>query len=114
MSKNRIRLTESDLHRVIKESVKKVMKEGNAYNDNIYGALSQDQIWSLVKKLLTKHLSNKFWIQDDDDVMYIEDYNTKEGISITMEYSASDFYGAPMNESKYKDFKNKQTKGKKY
>jgi hypothetical protein len=29
MNKKLIRLTESDLHRIVKESVKKVIKEGN-------------------------------------------------------------------------------------
>lgn len=35
MSKRRIKLTESDLHRVIKESVRKVLKE-NIDSDNAY------------------------------------------------------------------------------
>lgn len=42
MNKNRIRLTESQLHNVIKESVKKVLKEGvptsSKYDQNIVSA----------------------------------------------------------------------------
>ena len=34
MNKNRIRLTESLLHRVIKESVKKILREGIIINDD--------------------------------------------------------------------------------
>lgn len=32
MAKKSVRLTEGDLHRIIKESVKKVLKEGGRYN----------------------------------------------------------------------------------
>ena len=34
---NKIRLTESQLHRVVKESVKKMIKETDSYDDYIYG-----------------------------------------------------------------------------
>lgn len=40
MNKNRIRLTESQLHRVIKESVKKVLREGTKPGANPTGASS--------------------------------------------------------------------------
>lgn len=38
MNKNRIRLTESQLHKVIKESVKKVLSEGTntVFKDGVY------------------------------------------------------------------------------
>ena len=34
MNKNRIRLTESDLHRIIRESVNNVLKENAVYNSD--------------------------------------------------------------------------------
>ena len=36
MNKKRIRLTESDLHRIVKESVEKVLKEGKVVNNKPY------------------------------------------------------------------------------
>lgn len=44
MNKNRIRLTESQLHRVIKESVKSVLKENNV----IDGHMGIDEILTLL------------------------------------------------------------------
>ena len=55
MSKKLIRLTESDLHRIVKESVNKVLREaedGNiSMNDADWVALGQDRIRNLFKQV---------------------------------------------------------------
>ena len=55
MNKKVIRLTESDLHRIVKESVNKVLREaedGNiSMNDADWVALGQDRIRNLFKQV---------------------------------------------------------------
>ena len=73
MNKNRIRLTESQLHQVIKESVKRVLNEsfGNPtyQDDETQARLKQDTIEmfsSLDNERLMKHFNNRLQIDDPD------------------------------------------------
>ena len=60
MNKNRIRLTESQLHRVIKESVKRVLNEehGFSYLGHMKDAI-EDAIYSTINDLVAKKAIEK-------------------------------------------------------
>lgn len=57
MKNNKVRLTEAQLHRVIKESVKKVLKE-DEFNRNNY-----DKYFGLTRPY-------KYLVESDDDLIY--------------------------------------------
>ena len=89
MNKKLIRLTESDLHRIVKESVKNVLRE------DFDSADSQQMLWLKSKQILKKYFGKNpnINIQDDDDTLYIEETNPMggaNGISIKWGYSSSD------------------------
>lgn len=62
--KQRIRLTESDLHRLIKESVRKVLKETSIDNDSYFGGGLPDR-----------------YFDDDDDYVPDNDRISKKEIN---------------------------------
>ncbi len=64
MAKKIIRLTESDLHRIIKESTKKVIKEFFFSNDGT-------------------RMSDEDWLNDADDE---DDYNNRESALMDRQY----------------------------
>lgn len=49
MNKNRIRLTESQLHRVIKESVKRILNEVEFGGESLHGNSPED--WTAIGKV---------------------------------------------------------------
>ena len=58
-----IRLTESDLHRIIKESVKRVLKEDTTFDNHIADKIFDD----MVQKGLYRRMNNQMyvdWIMD--------------------------------------------------
>jgi len=59
--KRKIRLTESDLHRIVKESVKKLLKEENGYIDSSerwFAMVSGDYIYFYNRRLALKYAYN--------------------------------------------------------
>ena len=52
MKRNRIRLTETDLHRIVKEAVKRIVREDMKYGDivNNIGADEVDDEYNVNKK----------------------------------------------------------------
>lgn len=75
MNKNKIRLTESDLHRIVKESVKSVLKE-NAYNDDgVWEALDYLKQFLSAEDIIARILSRLGSFQSKkilDDIIAVE------------------------------------------
>lgn len=69
MKKQVIRLTESDLHKIIKESVKQILKEGKHYSYSCLPNLNT----KVVEYVKTKHPNEVLpYDRDDDDRYYVE------------------------------------------
>ena len=83
MNKRLIRLTESDLHRIVKESVKKVLKEGG-----LYAPIPQDnseKCWSVwvgggevndypLTRMQAERLAQEYMTDGYDDVAIDKSY----------------------------------------
>lgn len=65
MKRKHIRLTESDLHRIVKESVKKVLKEG------LWDAIERDN--HQVYDMFVDFIKNYYAPNDDSKAYEIED-----------------------------------------
>ena len=66
--KKRIRLTESDLHNIIKESVKKVLSEDK--NDDVFTSLFINGLNGLNSKNIVKHICDKCNKEERFDDIY--------------------------------------------
>lgn len=76
MNKNRIRLTESQLHRVIKESVKKVLKEMDAYKpDPTYWYDNPNLTDDDIERIEKEHQMNKDWDKIDAEYRMVHNMN---------------------------------------
>jgi hypothetical protein len=108
MNKKLIRLTESDLHKIVKQSVNKILKESSALNEaqvtlspshearlrTVVGELAQ-QIGSILRKLtmydrgmnnyLADLVQNEKWVDD----LYGVYYSMKEFAEATPQVDAS-------------------------
>lgn len=71
MKNNRIRLTESQLHKVIKESVNKVLKEYDDYEDGLQVNTDFDDLYNV------QHFI--------EDAKHALKYNNKEGYNRAIE-----------------------------
>ena len=62
----RIRLTESDLHRIVKESVNRVLKEGDTQNLGIYNydPTNYDELNMKIKAIMAKVSEVRNMIED--------------------------------------------------
>ena len=88
MNKNRIRLTESQLHRVIKESIKKVLKEPAKLKESIEmfkelqkkprsrctrtEIMANTLAWYIEDSQIIVDIDNFYIVNDDDGILYIE------------------------------------------
>ena len=64
--KQRIRLTESDIHRIIKESVNRILNEVEFGGESLHGTNPED--WAA-----TKHLRDRLTHKNFDDYVYGDD-----------------------------------------
>jgi Ethanolamine utilization protein EutJ (predicted chaperonin) len=66
MNKKLIRLTESDLHRIVKESVKRVLKEDDTQNLGInnYDPTNYDELNMKIKAIMSKVSEIRNMIED--------------------------------------------------
>jgi len=69
-----IRLTESDLHKIIKESVKRILKEDTTFDNHIAGEIFDDLIQKgiyrrLPPEKLKKHIMNSYGLKTSEEAM---------------------------------------------
>lgn len=83
MNKNKIRLTESGLRRIVKESINRVIKEqGN------YATTAFDKIYSIIETSMTNAFGRESVDGNDDDVVvvYLPNGDGKEYITIKLSF----------------------------
>ena len=83
MNKKLIRLNESDLHRIVKESMNRVIKEqGN------YATTAFDKIYSIIETSMTNAFGRESVDGNDDDVVvvYLPNGDGKEYITIKLSF----------------------------
>ena len=87
MNKKLIRLTESDLHRIVKESVKKILKEGDYHNQQIMMAREQRKVKDKAVEVLGRMgFKVRDYRQDNNFMLdvYINNYSDCEKIRNTL------------------------------
>ena len=87
MNKRLIRLTESDLHKIVKESVKKILKEGDYYNQQIMMAREQRKVKDKAVEVLGRMgFKVRDYRQDNNFMLdvYINNYSDCEKIRNTL------------------------------